>query len=146
LTFTQFFIQTQLEFTDPVKIFGHTDARKLFSSATLFLYSDTSYPFEETVSEISYKILQKYFSGREDNSTLKLMNCVNLNELAVYLRATIDPFDDFAIDRIRKRFPKIHLPYNYIEATEANLNASEEFYIQKAMDICHNNRIGYFRR
>ena len=139
-----FDILLSLETNDPISVFGNIDAHKLFSCATLFAhtYSD----FEKTACDCAHEILQKYFNGREDSRTLKLMNYVNINELAVRLRALIDPFDDFSNQSLSERFPCISIPYQYIEPTEENLFAPEEYYIKKAIDLCNKNSIGFFQR
>ena len=51
-----------LETSDPIEIFGHTDSKKLKSSMTLF----------ELVSEstVFSNVLEKYFEGQRDNLTL----------------------------------------------------------------------------
>jgi len=135
-----------LETNDPVSIFGSIDAQKLLSCATLFSYTYSDFPMYDTASSCGRKVLQKFFNGQEDNITLKLMKCVNVNELAVYLRALIDPFADFASAELSRRFEDINVPNGYIEPTQENLFAPEEFYIEKAIDLCNKNNIGYFRR
>jgi uncharacterized protein (DUF1810 family) len=133
-----------LETKDPVSVFGNIDAHKLFSCATLF--SHTHFDFNETACGCAHEILQKFFNGKEDAGTLKLMNYVNINELAVCLRALIDPFDDFSKHSLSERFPGIYISHQYIEPTEENLFAPEEYYIKKAIDLCDKNGIGYFQR
>ena len=139
-----FRIILELEVSDPVSVFGRTDARKLFSCATLF--SHTSSDFDKTACDLAREILQKYFDGKEDTRTLELMNYINVNELAVYLRSLIDPFDDFSRGNFSRRFPMIYVPRLFIEPTDENLLASEDFYINKAIGLCNENNIGYFRR
>jgi uncharacterized protein (DUF1810 family) len=139
-----FNILLSLETKDPVSVFGNIDARKLFSCATLF--SHTHSDFKKTVCDCAREILQKFFNGQEDGRTLKLMNYVNINELAVRLRALIDPFDDFSGHSFQNAFPNICVPYQYIEPTKENLFATEEYYIKKAIDLCNKNSIGYFKR
>ena len=55
----------KLETNDPVEIFGHTDSKKLRSSMTLF----------ELVSEsdVFPLVLEKYFDGKRDQSTIELV-------------------------------------------------------------------------
>lgn len=134
----------QLNISDPVSIFGHTDARKLSSCATLFAHTNPGW--DKSVCDYARDILHKFFGGREDYKTKELMNHVNVAELAVRLRALIDPFDDFARAALEERFPQIHVPRSYIEPTQENLFAPEEVYIQKAMVLCKDNGVGYFRR
>lgn len=51
-----------LETNDPASIFGHTDARKLWSSMTLFHYAD---PYNPNFK----KVIDKYFEGKLDANT-----------------------------------------------------------------------------
>ena len=141
---TCFKILSDLDISDPISIFGSVDAKKLFSCATLF--SHTFSDWDKTACDYARDILQKFFGGREDGTTIKLMNYVNINELAVRLRSLIDPFDDFSSADLSKRFPHIHVPTQYIEPSKENLFASEDFYIKKAIDLCNENNAGYFRR
>ena len=55
----------KLENNNPVEIFGHTDSKKLRSSMTLF----------ELVSEsdVFPLVLEKYFDGKRDQSTIELV-------------------------------------------------------------------------
>ena len=55
----------KLETNDPVEIFGHIDSKKLRSSMTLF----------ELVSEsdVFPLVLEKYFDGKRDQSTIELV-------------------------------------------------------------------------
>lgn len=55
----------KLEINDSVEIFGHTDSKKLRSSMTLF----------ELVSEsdVFPLVLEKYFDGKRDQSTIELV-------------------------------------------------------------------------
>lgn len=60
----------KLEGSDPEAVFGDIDAVKLKSSMTLFsLVSEDDSVF--------HKILQKYFDGRQDAKTLKLLASQN---------------------------------------------------------------------
>lgn len=126
-----------LKTCDPISVFGYTDTKKLHSSMTLF--KDTYY-----MSEIATFVLKKYFKGIEDERTKRMMHYVNINELAVDIRALIDPFDDFSRRRFSEKFPNAQSPR--IEPTKENLFASEEFYIEKAKEWCVKNNIGYFFR
>ena len=55
----------ELETDDPIRIFGHTDSKKLKSSMTLFeLVSD---------DEVFSLVLEKYFDGQRDELTLELV-------------------------------------------------------------------------
>ena len=52
--------------SDPVKIFGHTDAKKLHSSLTLFYLVSNN--------EKIHRVLIKYFNGLLDEKTILLLN------------------------------------------------------------------------
>lgn len=57
----------KLETNNAFKVFGHTDARKLKSSMTLFAHADPQDP-------VFKKVLEKYFGGKEDYNTLKSLD------------------------------------------------------------------------
>ena len=87
---------------------------------------------------------------------------VNIEEIAIHIRAQIDPFESpFSSDDLlrfigfginfrlglglmRGSFEKISFPR--IEPTQENLLAPSEFYIDIAKNWCKSNDIGYFSR
>ena len=57
----------KLETNDPVAIFGNVDSLKLKSSMTLFSLSEHSNP-------VFQKVLDKYFGGKTDINTIRIVN------------------------------------------------------------------------
>ena len=55
-----------LETNNAVEIFGNTDARKLWSSMTLFKYADSN-------NNKYQKIIDKYFEGKLDANTIGIL-------------------------------------------------------------------------
>ena len=56
----------KLDTDNPVEIFGSTDSKKLKSSMTLFEFVSDE--------EVFSQVLEKYYSGKRDERTLKLLN------------------------------------------------------------------------
>lgn len=57
----------RLETRDPILVFGWVDALKLNSSMTLFNYVSKS-----SSDSVFQKVIDKYFDGRKDETTLKI--------------------------------------------------------------------------
>jgi uncharacterized protein (DUF1810 family) len=74
-----FDVLLSLETSVPLSVFGHTNAQKLFSCVTLFRHTHGDFPKYKNACDCAYKVLQKFFDGKEDGRTLKLMNYVNVN-------------------------------------------------------------------
>lgn len=60
----------KLNTNDPVAIFGEIDAMKLHSSITLF-------SLVKEAPDVFTKVLNKFFSGKLDEKTLKILNIQN---------------------------------------------------------------------
>ena len=57
-----------LETNDPVAIFGDIDSLKLKSSMTLFSLLEDANP-------VFQKVLDKYFGGKKDTNTIRIVKC-----------------------------------------------------------------------
>lgn len=57
----------ELPSNNPVIVMGRPDDKKLCSCMTLFLEADPS-------NKIFSKVLDKYFDGKKDNATIKILN------------------------------------------------------------------------
>ena len=56
-----------LETNDPAAVFGHIDSLKLRSSMTLFSLLEDAHP-------VFQKVLDKYFGGKKDANTIRIVS------------------------------------------------------------------------
>jgi uncharacterized protein (DUF1810 family) len=127
----------KLETNSAVDIFGHIDASKLRSSMTLFSACTSCH---DDLPQICHQVISKYFDGIPDEHTSRILNFVNINEVAVHIRALSDPFDTFSSEW----FNKFNVPSPHVAPTQENLCAEEDYFINLAKDWCSQNNIGFF--